>query len=115
MKLENHSSPTDAAPASLHPRDPCHGCTACAGPSGAGGEPAASAALTGARLVGATALFFLLPLGIALAAAGLAGAGTERRSLAALAGLVLGMLLAMLGARAWSRRLAPARRNGHDA
>lgn len=83
----------------------CSGCTACAG--GAAGAESSRAAppFVGAMLVGAAAFYFLFPLALALAAAILAGAGTERRSLAALLGLAAGLGVTVFVARWWTRRL----------
>ncbi len=60
--------------------------------------------LTGWALAAATATVFLLPLGLAILGAGLAGGSAERQVFGALTGLAVGIGLAVLITRLFGRR-----------
>ncbi len=86
---------------------PCAQCAGCgAAPTGAGPEPAP---LSGVRFMAASALFFLMPLALALIAVALwRGPDITRQALVGLAGLGLGVVSAIIAAHLLQKRM-PAR------
>lgn len=55
--------------------------------------------LVGWKLAAAAATSFLLPIGLAIAGSAIAGAGRERRFIGAIAGLIVGVKVAIIVAR----------------
>ena len=81
-----------------------HDCASCSSDLRALPPCDASGPFVGWSLAAVASLYFLLPIALALTAASFIRAGTDQQTLAALGGLLVGMVLTASGARSWTRR-----------